>query len=221
MGLGVTLCLTAGGRPDLLEETLRTLIPYNGQFFDAAFVTNDRGDAATDEVVRRLLPEATLLTHKTALGHHASVDEMYGMVQTPFIFHCEDDWAFDPVPFVPMAVEAMHVLPLVSHVSMRQTESFRRHYQRQRQFFPPLALPGGGYARRLSEGGWRGFSFNPSLVPLSLWKRIGPYAQYKSEKDINLAVEAAGLERAFLVPGVYYHLGDGRHVTPPDQVAEM
>ncbi|MBS0454383.1 MAG: hypothetical protein JSS14_24050 [Proteobacteria bacterium] len=191
---------------------MQTLLPYNGQFFDHAFVTNDRGDPETDSVVRRLLPSATLLSHSVPLGHHRSVDEMYALVQTPYIFHCEDDWAFDPVPFIPIAHAAITSAPNISHVSMRQTESFRRHYGRQREFSDPVPV-GSGHMRRLAEAGWRGYGFNPSLVPKSVWQAIGPFAKYADEGAINNAVEAIGLERVFVVPGVYYHLGDGRHVT--------
>ncbi len=56
MSLDTTLCITAGGRPDLLNETLASLLPHNGQFFDHILITNDRGDEAPNEVVRNWRP---------------------------------------------------------------------------------------------------------------------------------------------------------------------
>ena len=126
MSLDTTLCITAGGRPDLLNETLASLLPHNGQFFDHILITNDRGDEAPNEVVRNLAPTATLLNHETPIGQHPSIDEMYERVVTEFIFHCEDDWFFDPAPFVPTMLSALIDLPNVSSVSARTMSGFLR-----------------------------------------------------------------------------------------------
>ncbi len=147
MSVDTTLCITAGGRPDLLNETLASLLPHNGQFFDHILITNDRGDEAPNEVVRNLAPTATLLNHETPIGQHPSIDEMYERVVTEFIFHCEDDWFFDPVPFIPTMLSALIDLPNVSSVSARQTCSLRAHDGRSRKFGPTIAVEG-GFARR-------------------------------------------------------------------------
>lgn len=177
----ITLCITAGGRPDLLKETLESLLPHNGQFFDHVLITNDRGDEATNEVVRCMVPAATLLNHVTPIGQHPSIDQMYTRVMTEFIFHCEDDWFFDPVPFIPAMLSALINLPNVSSVSARQTSSLREHDGRFRKFGPTVAVEG-GFARRSGEPFWIGHSFNPALLRTSLWRQIGPFAKFNTEK---------------------------------------
>jgi hypothetical protein len=211
MSLDTTLCITAGGRPDLLNETLASLLPHNGQFFDHILITNDRGDEATNEVVRNLAPTATLLNHETPIGQHPSIDEMYERVVTEFIFHCEDDWFFDPVPFIPTMLSALTDLPNVSSVSARQSGSLRAHDGRSRKFGPTIAVEG-GFARRSEEHYWIGHSFNPAMLHASLWREVGPFAKFTTEAQVNNAIVATGKSRAFLAPGVYFHIGDGRHV---------
>lgn len=207
----VTLCITAGGRPDLLRETLTSLLPYNSPYFADMLFTNDRNDVETNEVIRELAPNATLFSHETPLGQHRSIDEMYEHVQTEFIFHCEDDWFFDPVPFIPTMLSALTELPNVSSVSARQSGSLRSHDGRSRKFGPTIPISG-GFARRLEEQTWYGHSFNPAMLRTSLWRNVGPFSRYVNESQVNEAIQETGLSRAFLVPGLYYHTGDGRHM---------
>ena len=211
MSFDITLCMTAGGRPDLLQQTLESLLPHNVQFFRNFFITNDRGDNATNEVVQKLAPTARLFSHKVPIGQHPSIDEMYERVETNYIFHCEDDWYFDPVPFIPIMLSAIISLPDVSSVSARQTHSLRIHDGRTRKFGPTIAVDG-GFARRSDEPSWTGHSFNPAMLRTALWREVGPFAKYAYEDQVNDAVEATGKRRAFLVPGVYFHIGDGRHM---------
>ncbi|UIY43204.1 glycosyltransferase [Methylobacterium radiotolerans] len=211
MSFDVTLCLTAGGRPDLLQQTLESLLPQNGRFFKQILITNDRGDSSTDEVVQRLAPTARLFSHKEPIGQHPSIDEMYRHVETAYIFHCEDDWYFDPVPFIPVMLSAVIELPNISSVSARQTHSLQAHDGRMRKFGPTVAVDG-GFARRPGEPFWTGHSFNPSMLRTALWREVGPFSKYADEERVNNAVEATGKMRAFLVPGVYFHIGDGRHM---------
>ena len=211
MYFDVTLCVTAGGRPDLLQKTLNSLLPHNGSFFKDIFVTNDRGDVATNEIVKVLTPTACLFNHSKPIGQHASIDEMYGSVETNYIFHCEDDWYFDPVPFIPLMLSTIIKLPDVSSVSARQTHSLQAHDGRMRKFGPTIAVDG-GFARRSGEPFWTGHSFNPALLRTSLWREVGPFSKYTDEERVNAAIEATGKSRAFLVPGVYFHIGDGRHM---------
>lgn len=207
----VTLCITAGGRPDLLRETLQSLLPYNSAFFADIFVTNDRGDEETNEVIRDMIPSCRLFNHPIPVGQHLSIDEMYECVKTDYIFHCEDDWYFDPIPFIPTMLSALIELDNVSSVSARQSSSLRSHDGRVRKFGNTVPVTG-GFARRLEEDTWFGHSFNPAMLRTSLWREVGPFSRYANEESVNEAIQNTGLSRAFLVPGIYYHIGDGRHM---------
>lgn len=215
----VTLCITAGGRPDLLRITFATLLSQNAKFFHDILVTNDRGDEETNHVIHELTPQARLFSHDVPLGQHPSIDEMYSHVTTEFIFHCEDDWCFDPVPFIPVMQNALTVIPNTSSISARQTASLWQHDRGRFRAFEEVSAVEGGFVRRSAEQRWTGHSFNPAMLRTALWKEVGPFAQFRNEAGVNAAVEATGKSRLFLVPGVYFHIGGGRHmpniVKPP------
>ncbi|MEO6395301.1 MAG: glycosyltransferase family A protein [Devosia sp.] len=206
MGLGLTFCITAGGRPDLLADTLQSLLAFNREAFDAILIANDVGDDETTTTARRLVPDATILHHPQRIGQHRTIDEIYARVETPFIFHCEDDWHFDPVPFVADAMALLEARPGASQVTLRQSGC---HWNWD-------GAPG-AHVDWTALGHWASFGFNPSVFRRQLWERVGPFAKYDREFDLNLAVQNLGLSSEVLVPGVCYHTGRGRHINDPER----
>jgi len=72
-----------------------------------------------------------------------------------------------------------------------------------------------GYAWRARPSArheWGAFTFNPSLLKLDLWRSIGGYSKHGSEKHINEVLLRQGLMTAYLLPGVCFHIGAGRHI---------
>jgi hypothetical protein len=205
MGMGITLCLTAGGRPDLLTYTLSSLLPSNGQFFDAILISNDVGDAETSAVARELAPEATILHHDVPLGHHRTVDELYSMVTTPYVFHCEDDWFFDPVPFIPGTLATLQADTNASVVAVRQSGCL---WQWRHAILPSPEARGAHIE-------WVGYGFSPAMLRLDIWKKFGPFARFQNERELDLAVTAGGYRINDMLPGVCYHIGGGRHINDP------
>jgi len=91
----VTLVVASCGRFDLLSRTLASFDRYNDTPLRKVFVTEDSGDDA----VRNSLPDhwqahTTIFVNRLRLGQLASIDLAYGEVKTPWVFHCEGDWAF-------------------------------------------------------------------------------------------------------------------------------
>jgi len=198
LGLGITLCLTAGGRPDLLADTLTSLLAGNQQFIDAFAISNDYGDDATSAVARSLIPTATIIHHPSPVGHHKTIDELYALVLTPYILHCEDDWHFDPVPFLPQALELLR--------EPREAEASQVLFRQSACVWHTHGVLDTDNPRSF------GYSLNPSLLSREVWARLGPFAHYPSERDLGLAVHEAGLRKRDLVPGVCFHTGAGRHL---------
>jgi hypothetical protein len=220
---GVTLCVTAGGRPELLERTLRSMLGVD-HGFAAAVIANDAGDPETNEVVRKYLPSAKLLSHAERRGQIATVDEMYSFVDTPFIFHCEDDWEFDQVPFLPQARAVLEQDPAVSVVSVRQTGCSMMSWRGTNPLLEPEILPTSSagdtvYVKVPLKAAYSSFTFNPSLLRTSLWQSAGGYSKIAShgggERTISKYFQGVGLQTAYLLPGVCYHIGWDAHVQDP------
>ncbi|MGA9824122.1 MAG: hypothetical protein WBQ53_04660, partial [Methylocystis sp.] len=65
-----------------------------------------------------------------------------------------------------------------------------------------------GYHRHSSplRDSWR------RTLTASIPERNPAAASQSAGNRINNAIEATGKSRAFLAPGVYFHIGDGRHI---------
>jgi hypothetical protein len=212
----VTLCLTSAGRPDLLRRTLGTLVPGNASSFQDIFIIDDLASEECAQVIRTLCPQARLLLNETRLGHHRSVDRMYRLVQTPFIFHCEDDWQFTPVPFIADCLKGLRAFPDASVVCVRAVDALQGAALIGAQF---AEIDGSQFWLRsmTARPVWNGFTFNPCLLRRALWQEHGPYAKYPSEAAVSEHMKARGLRVVQLVGGVCRHIGADRHVEDPFQ----
>ena len=212
----VTLCITMGRRPRLLTRTLKSLLAHNR--FDDIVAVNDFGDEATNAAYRAVCPQGRLVSPPGKLGHHAAVDLMYQTVTTPYVFHCEDDWLFEPRPLLDTAFRLLEV-PGGNAVSVRAADDRRKMTN---------LVPGPGTADGLAyhqysdaETEWGGFTFNPNLQPLSLWQEHGPWARFKDERTISQDQWAKGHRTIFATPGFCRHIGQGHSTLEKDRWAKL
>lgn len=212
----ITLCVTSCGRLDLLARTLTSLFAANRDAFAESIVIEDAGDQAVAAYLAEHFPEVRVISNAQQLGQMRSIDKMYAEVTTPLIFHCEDDWLFDPVPFVEDCRKVLAAERAASAVCVRKPTDL-----------PPKAA-GFLQRRRVGEVGycwmppqahpqWFGYTLNPGLARRELWERYGPFARHVTEAAISVAMKADGLSTAFLEPGACAHIGRRRHVADPFQ----
>ena len=64
---------------------------------------------------------------------------------------------------------------------------------------------------------WFSYSFNPSIVRIDLWRRLGPFAKYETEEKLSGELKKQGMRIALLWPPIGRHIGDDRHVPDPFQ----
>ena len=67
----ITLCLTMGGRPDLLEQSLKS-IQEKWQFAQVVAI-NDFADPRCDDVFKSIYPNGVLLSDGIKRGHHGAI----------------------------------------------------------------------------------------------------------------------------------------------------
>jgi len=216
----VTLCLTSAGRPDLLRTTLKTLLAANASSFQEIIVIDDFASAECEQVVRGLCPRANLLLNHSRLGQHRSVDRMYRLVKTPYIFHCEDDWQFDPMPIISDCLKGLLAIRDASVVCVRALGEYLNKEQMTEA--EPVEIEGVRFLLRSPAVPiWNGFTFNPSLLRRALWEEHGPYERFFKEEDISEHMKARELRVVQLAGGTCRHIGDGRHVDDPFQAPHL
>lgn len=207
----VTLCLTMGKRPEELKRTLQKLLAL--QSFARVIAINDFRDEPTNQAFLEVCPDGELICLDRQLGHHGAVDYMYGKVQTPYVFHCEDDWLFDESLDLNKAISLLNALPAAAQVCFRDLQDCYLTDEEKKQ------------AKRCNEQGvdyyridhlhpqWYGFTFNPSVFRIDLWRSLGSLSSYKKERHISRKLRSQGQYTVYMAPGPCTHIGEGVSVS--------
>ncbi|MEJ7137354.1 glycosyltransferase family 2 protein [Amphibiibacter pelophylacis] len=210
----ITLCLTIGRRPDLLRQTLDSLFAH--MEFRHVLAVNDFCDEATSAQFRASCPQGRLVALDHHVGHHPAVDRMYRQVQTPYIFHCEDDWLFARAP----DIERARILlgsPHVSSVCWRSLSDYSPH-QEIPQRISKNSFQGVAYTHLDSRSDeWHHYTFNPHLMKTELWRACGGFSAYQKERHVSRWMRQQGRHVAYLQDGagVCTHLGEDVSVANP------
>lgn len=212
----VTSCITSCGRVDLLAQTLESFLPQHKKYFAKSIIIDDANSSDVEHWIRTNYPETQILLNSPQLGQMKSIDRMYSHVETPFIFHGEDDWLFNTESTIEACKAVMSAEPKVSVVCVRKVTDLQKRFQEN---CIRKEVEGVRYALMPTDihPEWLSFSFNPGLVRKSLWERYGPYEQYGTEERISMAMKKDGWMVAFLDPGSCIHIGGEAHVNDPFQ----
>jgi len=201
----VTICLTMGNRPDELRTTLESLGDNIRSLPTIAI--NDFGDKPTNRMFRKLCPHGKIINMRGNVGHTKAIDAIYGHVQTPYIFHMEDDWTFTRSDFLEDALNLLTSDDKISMVLLRDLDNI------------PLAKKHPDKVIHLNTNGipwarldqttekWFGYTFNPHLSRRSTWLDLGGFAQFRDEGVITVKFREKGQYVAALKPGPCYHAG--------------
>lgn len=171
---------------------------------------NDFGDAETNDVFRELCPNGRLMEPGRHLGHHGAVDFMYAAVETPYIFHGEDDWGFSRTDFLADGMALLQSDPKISVVCFRSSKDIPLS-DANRALIRTEERAGIAYERLdpLHEQ-WHGYTFNPHLAPKALWEGLGGFSQFAKERHLSRFLRAKGMYTPFMLPEACRHIGDGR-----------
>jgi hypothetical protein len=204
----VTVCLTSCGRQDLLERTIKSFYEFNTYPIKRFIVSEDSGKIGINHELSILFPEIEFINDGVSQGQIKSIDSMYQMVDTKYVFHLEDDWEFYRKGFIEYSLEKMERDGKLINVWLRERDDTNGH--------PHLS---GLLA--LNYNGWSGFTFNPTLKRMKDYKRLGSYSRYvsfsrsrpwESEKKIGKIYKNLGYHAEISEVGFVKHIGWDRHV---------
>ncbi len=210
-----SVVITSCGRFDLLRATLASLLPHLEVPPEKIIVVEDSCDRAVEDVVAEFDGAFEVLVNPSKLGQIASIDRAYQRVETPFIFHCEDDWEFFRGGFITELARLLDAESTVSMIGLRPRAELNplvRNLPMEStatvQFFryDPALHPE-----------YFGYSFNPGLRRLADYRKLGPFAPLGHEPDVSYAFKKAGFRMAGLENPAVRHIGWGRHIDDPYQ----
>ena len=214
----ITFVMTSCGRPDLLRRTIDSFFRHNDYPIEKYIIIEDSSDETMkDWLLENYGSVFEVIFNKPKLGQIKSVDRAYSKVQTPYIFHCEDDWQFFRGHFISESLSVLREDPKIVQVWLRDLWDTNTH--------PPertiLRTEDAVLYRRITfdHHGWHGFSFNPGLRRKADYDIIGSYEavgyQYVNighEKAISQKYKDLGYYAAILEEAAVEHTGWDRTV---------
>lgn len=213
---GVTFVVTSCGRPELLARTLDSFIAHNTHPIARYILVEDSGDPDMLAFVQQHYGDLfdTILFNEPRLGQIRSVDRAYAAIDTPYIFHSEDDFEFLRPGFIEESLSILeHDLQAIT-VWMRHLWDCKKHKLGERiQHTDDGAMYRYVLPKKSHGETWYGFTFNPGLRRLADYQRIAPFEAVGHELQINHAYQKLGFHGVVLEEGAARHIGAGHHVS--------
>ncbi|MEM9081525.1 MAG: glycosyltransferase [Verrucomicrobiota bacterium] len=213
MSWSYSVVLTSCKRFDLLDRTLRSLLPRLDGPLDEIVVIEDSPLPEIKDVLHAINPDIRLLQNDPQLGQMRSLDRIYQTIQSTHAFHCEDDWEFTRKGFINESIALLDEFENVSMVGLRPRHELNPRVQNSPkstlgdlEFFhlDPKAHPE-----------YFSYSFNPGLRRMADILPFLPMAAKGGEHDISYQFKKAGFHIANLEHPAVKHIGDERHVPDP------
>lgn len=200
----ITIVLTSCNRPKELISTLISFFKYNTYPIKKIIIIDDSGVINCINECLKYIPsnvEKQIIYNEKNIGQIASIDKAYSVVDTEYVFHCEDDWEFYNYGFIEKSLEILLNNDKIFTVWLREYINYRV----VQNGHPVISTIYNNSYRLLGvfkerTNIWSGFTFNPGLRRLKDYKSLMPYSQYISSNDCNVG----GVEQA--LSNNYYKL---------------
>ncbi|HEY0266889.1 MAG TPA: glycosyltransferase [Rhizomicrobium sp.] len=222
MAPDITVIVTSCNRHDLLARALESFRAHETEGRIARILVAEDGDADPSSVCARFGAEHFRTGER--LGQIKLIDRAYARVDTPYIFHLEDDWEFHRPGFMQKSRALLERDPMILLVQLRAWNDTNGHpvlFDPQDRSFGVMDYD--------HDGCWHGFTFNPGLRRLADYRRLGgsyerlprtlyvkpvrPTAALPVEVEINAVYRRLGYRALILdEEGYVRHIGGDRHV---------
>lgn len=199
----VSVVLTSCNRPNELYKTLASFFKYNTYPIQKIIIIDDSGvKNCIDHCLECIPIEREIIYNETNIGQIASIDKAYSLVDSEYIFHCEDDWEFYDYGFIEKSLEILQENDKIFTVWLREYNKFRV-VQNGQPVCPQIINNKYRILQPFKERTniWSGFTFNPGLRRLTDCRLLMPYSSYKNSSECN----CGGVEQA--LSNLYYKHG--------------
>jgi hypothetical protein len=221
----VTAVVTSCARHDLLTQALASFFANNTHPETRMIVVED-GAQDPDGSVKALFRNRPITWINTGgrRGQIRAVDLAYSHVDTPYVFHMEDDWEFLRPGFIEKSMAILEAEPMCLQVWIKTGRPGPRGHR-------PLEIDrtSGGVSwrpvMRDRKNFWHGFSFNPGLRRLRDYRLLGRFADVVEPRIGKGPVAEAQISEIYGSVGYFaaqlweedgaafvVHLGGDRHV---------
>lgn len=223
----ITFTLTSCGRIALLEKTIMSFLKYNTYPISKYLLVDDSAKPEIFETIEKLNKKLgnifILHFNHEKIGQVRSVDKLYGLVDTDYIFHCEDDWEFYRPDFIQKSIDVLKedakiVQPLIRPKSdslgtgisneVLQTKNGTKY----RKAIPVSYLVDPKINRWVRNYG--GFTLNPALKRTADYKLLPSYTSVSDENGCEEPLDKFYSDLGYYVVSLSESDDDGyvRHI---------
>jgi hypothetical protein len=197
----VTLVITSCNRPNELLKTIESFFKYNTYSIKNIIIIDDSGINNCIDNCLKLIPSninSTIIYNKHNIGQIKSIDKAYSLVETKYIFHCEDDWEFYEKGFIEKSLDILKLNDKILNVWLREYKNFvvlRNGHPINKQIIDNKYRVMSSFKERTNI--WSGFSFNPGLRRLNDYKLFSPYSQFINSDKCGVGGVEQALSRIY------------------------
>ncbi len=212
----VSFVLTSCGRTDLLDPTLESFFKFNSYKLEKLYLIEDSiNQDVYDHIKKKWKKKLELIFNEKKKGQIQSIVDTYSKINTPYIFHCEDDWVYTRKNFIEDSLKILKTdekiiqVWLESKVSASRLDIFE---------YGPLQKVGKiGFRRVYCKDGWEWgyFSFRPGIKRMIDYELIGGYEKYKNELDIGVTYKKKGFYTVIIEEPAVEDIGLDRTIIDP------
>lgn len=203
--------ITACGRPDLLAQTLDSLL--SNQQRELMFVihedSTDLNLCKESRDICKKYPSVIIQHIRTnGIGQHASIEKFLKYKFTDkYYLHCEEDWLFQNyydwiTESIILMEEDQRIIKTLARIDREHPTAFDKWLGKDNAKF--------GYLEPWVNDNikWHGFSWNPGITRLDYIKNIPPFDRW--EQEVSQKIYNEGYKTIQLSESVYEHIGNGR-----------
>lgn len=204
----ITFVITSCGRFDLLRAALVSFFEHNTAPIAKYLLIEDSGKTEVRDVLAEFDMPFDVIVNQPPMGQVHSIDRAYSTVETPYIFHCEDDWEFIRSRFIEESLAILEGDPSVSTVMGRGLKDPEKPVERLEGWSYRKARGVGYYKPDVwLDRHWSGYAFCPGLRRLSDYRLIGRFARWGHEKDASIFFKRHGMTVAMSEQPFYRTIG--------------
>jgi hypothetical protein len=205
----VTLFITSCGRPHLLKPTLESFIKFNTYPIAKAIICEDSGNIGSIDFAKNILNfPCEIIYNKKRMGQMRSIENGLKYINTPYVFHCEDDWEFYCPGFIELSMKILQKNEKISQVLLRSYDEYIYRYNFK------IHNTHNDYKQITTPNLQQIYSFNPSLKKVNIQLLNIPYEDWDDEFTIQNKINELGLFAVVTnnVNGFVRHIGWNDHI---------
>lgn len=213
----ITAVFTSCGRFSLLERTISSFMKYNTYPIEKFIIIDNSTVLDAKEILTEItqdIPNVKIIVNDENIGQVSSIDKAYALVDTDFIFHCEDDWEFFDSGFIEASLDVLNYRDDISNINLRIR--FDGERGSMHPIIGPYKTDNGTIYHEYAKNYlnlWHGFSWNPGLRRLCDYDLVRPYKQYNNEEGVNKIMNELCFTAGCLNNSYCKHIGT--HSTTP------